>query len=190
MLEEKKYKDKSKLLAKVKAGNRQLLRKLYEDYREMFEKWAKKHYQCDDELIVEAYQTAFIAFYYNIKGGRLKTLNSSIKTYLFAIGKNTLRELLKDKHQHMLPLETDRYEELDTTLLDRYKDEANKSLVSELLRKIGDPCKTVLELYYLKEYSMESIALRMGYKSEQIAAKRKFICLQQLRKLMKERSTN
>jgi len=190
MLEEKKYADKEKLLTEIRQGNRLVMRAIYEDYRGMFERWARKHYQCDDDLIVEAYQQAFIAFYSNVKEGRLSKLDASIKTYLFAIGKNTLRSLLKDKHRKMIPLENHHDELVDTSILDSYHDEYTKQLINNLLTQIGEPCKTVLELYYMKNYTMESIAHHMGYKTEQIAAKRKFICLRQLKELMIELQSN
>lgn len=73
---------------------------------------------------------------------------------------------------------------VDNSILDQYEKTERTDKVAGLLNTIGEPCKTVLTLYYFKEYSMESIAHEMDYKSEQIAAKRKFICLQQLRSMM------
>ena len=73
---------------------------------------------------------------------------------------------------------------IDTSLITKYEESDMKELVRGLLSRIGEPCKTVLQLFYFQDYSMDSIATEMGYKSEQIAAKRKFICLQQLRTMM------
>ncbi len=190
MLEEKKYKDKTKLLAKIKGGNRQVLRKVYEDYRELFGKWARKHFQCDEKLIVEAYHTAVIIFYYHVKEEKINNRNANITTYIMALGKNILVGMLDESSEMIQKAEKARYAEIDHTLLDCYRDESNKSLINGLLNQIGEPCKTVLELYYLKEYTMEDIAFKMGYQTNEAVAKRKFICLQQMRKLMQEMNAN
>jgi len=190
MLEEKKYKDKTKLLTKIKGGNRQVLRKLYEDYREIFGKWARKSYQCDEKLIVEAYHTAFIIFYYHVKAEKINERNANIKTYIIALGKHLLAGMLDKSPEFIQQSEKEHYAKIDLTILDRYRDETNKSLINGLLNQIGETCKTVLELYYLKEYTLEDIAFRMGYQSNEVTAKRKFICLQQMRKRMLEIDPN
>ena len=41
-------------------------------------------------------------------------------------------------------------------------------------------------MFYLKGYALDAIAGEMNYKSDQIAAKRKFICLKQMRVLLVE----
>ena len=184
---EQQYKDRSQLLHEIRIGTKDVLKKLYDDYREMFGKWAKNHYGCSEEEAGEAYQRAFITLYYNVKNGKLTELKSSIKTYLFAVGKNVLREQFKDKHAKMLPLEEEIYQQqIDASIMDQYEDNHTKSLVKRLLDRIGEPCKTVLDLFYFKQYSMEAIAAHQNYKTEQIAAKRKFICLKQLRALLLE----
>ena len=59
-----------------------------------------------------------------------------------------------------------------------------------LLQKIGEPCKTVLDLFYLQGYALDAIAVEMEYKNEQVVAKRKFICLQQMRNLLQSAREN
>jgi len=173
------------LLEKIRTGNRQVLQGLYHDFRQDFVKWAMKYYRCDEETAGEAYQQAFVALYYNIKNGKLTELSSSIKTYLFAIGKNMLREQFKSRFVPFDLVEQQiESEAIDTTLITKFEQSDMKELVRGLLLRIGEPCKTVLQLFYFQDYAMEAIANEMGYKTEQIAAKRKFICLQQLRTMM------
>ncbi|MCB0851511.1 MAG: sigma-70 family RNA polymerase sigma factor [Bacteroidetes bacterium] len=178
-------KDRNLLLQELKSGNQKLLQKLYETHREAFGRWAMKQYKCSDDLAGEAYQKAFIAFYYNVREGKLTELNSSVKTYLFAIGKNVIRDQFKLKQNQTEELdEKIAGSQPDFTIMEKYDNSHAKELVRNLLTQIGEPCKTVLELFYLKQYALESIAEEMGYKSESVVAKRKFICLQQLRKLL------
>ena len=133
------------------------------------------------------YQKTFIALYYNIKEEKLTELKSSIKTYLFAIGKNLLREQFKAGSKFVDIMEVSHEsDKIDNSIMDKYDQSNLKDVVNELLYKIGEPCKTVLELYYFHQYSMDSIAVELNYKTEQIAAKRKFICLKQLKTMVEQ----
>ena len=181
--------NKQKIVSEIKSGNRILLKKLYDGHRKEFIQWVKKQYGIDEEHGKEIYQKAFTALYYNVREGKLETLTSSLKTYLFSIGRNQLKDHLKEekKFAGTLDHQSDA-QAIDYGIMKKYEENDLKEIVRKLLERIGEPCKTVLELYYFKHYSMESIARHMNYKSEQIAAKRKFICLKQMRSLMQSRN--
>lgn len=174
------------MIDKINSGGRKYLQELYDTYRKEFIKWAVKYYRLDEDIAVEIYQQTFIVFYYNIKEGKLTELKSSLKTYLFAIGKNLMKDHFKSKQKFVNTPESNLAAAgLDNSILDKYEDLGLKETIKEYLHKIGEPCKTVIELYYFKHYSMDAIANRLNYKTEQIVAKRKFICLKQLKTLMK-----
>lgn len=173
------------IIEKINAGDREILKKLYDQHRGSFGFWAKKYYEISDDEIGEIYQKAFIALYYNVREGKLTELSSSLKIYLFSIGKNLLREQMKDRFRGMNDINEEVLaENIEVTITDKYENEHNEVLVRSLLEKIGEPCKTVLESFYFRQFSTEAIANKMEYKTREIAAKRKFICLQQLRALL------
>ena len=175
------------VLEKIRQGDRKFLQELYDQHREAFVVWASKHYQCGEETSAEVYQQSFINLYYNVRDQKLTDLKSSIKTYLFAIGKNLLRDQFKitQRRQEILEVAVDT-DEVDHSIFHRYEQANMKEVVRQLLSKIGEPCKTVLDLFYFRGYAMDAIADHMQYKSHQIAAKRKFICLRQMRSLLVE----
>ncbi len=175
------------ILQIIKSGDRSYLKDLYQKHRKEFGQWAIKHYQVDDETAGEVYQQTFIAFYYNIIEGKLTQMKSTTKTYLFAIGKNLLREHFKTGKRFTGSTDDDfEFKEADNSIHEKYEQSELQETLQELLKKIGEPCKTVIELFYYHHYSMDSIASHLNYKTEQIAAKRKFICLKQLRTMMED----
>ena len=171
-------------ISSIKTGGEKYLREIYETHRVTFIQWIIKNYSIDEELAVELYQKAFITFYYNIKEGKLTELSSSIKTYLFAIGKNLVREHFKTGQKFVDDKQLE-LEQVEDSITSKYEKNAKKESIKNYLQRIGEPCKTVIELFYFRHYSMEAIANELGYKDERIAAKRKFICLRQLKELMK-----
>ena len=179
------------LLTKIRTGDRKFLRQLYEEHRESFGIWINKTYKCDEDMVAEVYQQAFTTLYYNVKEDKLTRLTSSLKTYLFAIGRNLIRDHFKltTRRQEIMEVAVDTGN-IDNGIIDRYEQAAMKETVTILLEKIGEPCKTVLELFYLKGYALDAIAAEMNYKSENIASKRKFICLKQIRELLVEHRAN
>jgi RNA polymerase sigma-70 factor (ECF subfamily) len=187
--EETTYLEKNLSVETIRYADEKSLQSYYNKYRKEFGQWAANHYSVDEEEAGDIYQQSFIIFYYNIKDGKLTELTSGVKTYLFSIGKNILRQHFKSGSKFVDQLEPELNEQLiDNSILDHYEKSEKTDKVARLLETIGEPCKTVLTLFYFHDYSMEAIAQEMDYKSEQIAAKRKFICLQQLKSMIYQKS--
>ncbi len=110
---------------------------------------------------------------------------SSISTYLYSICRSLwLRKLKQDK----------RSVELSDQKMNNLADEPSNPIdldklrfdLNDLLKNIGEQCKTVLEMWSV-HYSMSEIAESMRYKNAQIAMNKKNRCLTQLKAMV---STN
>ncbi len=189
---ERDIKPDSILLDAIKQGQPKTLEKIYDEHRKPFVIWASQLYQCDDEDAIEIFQKAFTIFYFNVKEGKLVELTSSIKTYLFSIGKNLFREKFRDKHNKLVNIEDVAYasavnEKVDTNILDDYQKDHQKEVVRKLLDEIGDPCKTLLTLVYVHSYSVDAVVEEMNYSDERVVRKRKSLCLKKMREMVAER---
>ena len=51
------------------------------------------------------------------------------------------------------------------------------------LKKLGEPCKSILEAYYIQKKSMPEIAESFGYTNADNAKTQKYKCLIRLKKL-------
>ncbi|MEO1438375.1 MAG: hypothetical protein AAFV80_22730, partial [Bacteroidota bacterium] len=112
------------MLDQIRGGDQQLLKTLYEEYREAFLAWSLKHYQLDEEEIIEVFQKAFTIFYFNIKEGKLYELSSSLKTYLFGIGKHLYLKKFSAKKRETVELDDQViHQQLDLSIMDRYRNE-------------------------------------------------------------------
>lgn len=175
----------AQLLKRIQQGDDRVLNKLYNDYRDRFLRWVMGRYQCAEDTAAEVYQRAFTILYFNIKNGKVTKLTSTLETYLFGIGKNVFRERYKDKFNQMQSID-ERFDlkEMDMSIIDKHQQIHQRTAVGNLLASLGEPCNSILLLYYYKKYSMEAIAREVGYKNELVAKKKKYQCLQGLRKMV------
>lgn len=182
----------NQILEAIKRGDPKVLEKLYDDNRQPFLVWAAQTYQCETEDAVGIYQKAYTILYLNVRNGKLTSLTSTIKTYLFSIGKNLFREKFRDKHNRLVNLDDVSNSsivenQLDNNIFDAYKDEHQKELVRHLLNEIGNPCKKLLNLMFIQGYSAEAVVHEMGYSDERVVRKRKSLCLKKLREMVAEK---
>jgi len=74
------------LLDRLKQDDLTALDEVYISYKETFLLFGRT-FSAPDEDITDIYQDTMISLYENVKNGKLETLTSSLKTYLFAIGR-------------------------------------------------------------------------------------------------------
>jgi RNA polymerase sigma factor (sigma-70 family) len=184
---------KNTVIEAIKRGDNKVLEKLYNDNRQPFMVWVYQLYQCTEEDAVEIYQKAYTILYMNVRDGKLTELTSSVKTYLFSIGKNLVREKFRSKHNKTVNLDdvsnTNAVQgQVDSGILDTYQQEHQKNIVRELLEEIGDPCRTLLKLMFIEGYSSEAVVHAMDYSDERVVRKRKSLCLKKLREMVAEKN--
>lgn len=128
-------------------------RALYTEHRSAFVKWAQQHYQVREDEARDAFQEAVIVLYRKAQTDDLSRLDCSLRTYLFAVGRNQLLTRMRvlrrqeDLHEefHGIPDEA-----LATNGMDEQEKEATAELVRQRLAELKPDDRRVLELYYLE----------------------------------------
>lgn len=173
------------LLDKIKEGNQGFLKDLYEQNRQKFIKWLCWNYNCDEEDAKDAYQKSFSILYFNIVDEKITELKSGLETYLFGIGKNVIKKIFRSNPRYSVVDEVQEHLISNVDYFDIEEKQHQSLMVEKILKQVGDPCKTLLELYYFHRYSMESIATHLSYKNEGVVKKKKFLCLKKIREMLK-----
>jgi len=174
------------LLSGIKNGNDESLVKVYKLHRNNFIHWAINTYGIDEEIAADMFQDTLIVLHRNIMKGKLVELTSTLKTYIYGIGKNLIKERLQKDKKYVNNVEL--MEHHPGTFVhekDRMESDDRKKIVMNLLEKLGEPCRSILRLYYFKSYSMESIAECLNYKSDDVVKTQKSRCLNELKKQVK-----
>ncbi|MDF9794975.1 RNA polymerase sigma factor (sigma-70 family) [Catalinimonas alkaloidigena] len=173
----------NRIIQHIQKGNEGELVKVYQNYRMEFIHWAQKTFHCSEEVAKDAYQVGFLIFYDNVLSGKVSHVTSSIKTYLFAIGKNKLFE----QHRHEMRYCHEVKDELlgyDKTDNDILESEENFRQLETGLEKLGSPCKDILEMMYYEKRSVDYITEKLGYKNSETTKNQKYKCMQRLKKLV------
>ncbi|GMQ27661.1 sigma-70 family RNA polymerase sigma factor [Algoriphagus confluentis] len=170
---------KEKQLELLKKGDRETLKQLYLEHKAGFSLFAKRYTQ-DQFQIDNCYQDAIIALAENAQKGKIETLNSSIGTYLFSIGKFILFKNLKGKNLTGQLSE----EMLETIPIETYEEEARDEyllLLRQKLSELGPKCQEILRLFYFQSKSLEEICKLMGYESKDVLKSSKSRCIKNLK---------
>lgn len=179
----------NEIIAKIKSGGQTELGMVYEEYRGEFLKWITKDYSCSEDDAKDIYQLTILIFYDNIKLGKLEHLVSSVKTYLFGIGKNIAMENIR-KTSRNTPIDQERW--LKEHLIMEEPESAIKEQTFEIAKRalaiLGEPCRRLIELFYYDRKNLEEITDLLGYKNAETAKNQKCKCMKRLRKLCEEES--
>lgn len=174
----------SHIIDLIRQGGQPELGRIYETYRKEFLHWITRDFHCSEDDSKDIYQVTILIFHDNIKAGKLTHMASSLKTYLFAIGKNVAREMMR-KAQRDTPIAKERW--LKEYLIDETDEPSNDnifSIATRALHALGDPCRQLIEMYYYERRNMEEISALLHYKNADTAKNQKCKCMARLRRLV------
>jgi len=132
----------------------------------------------------DIYQEAIIVLYNKVKAGDFE-LSSKLKTYIYSICRRLwLKRLTQINRyggdirdfQEFLPIDEEEVEQHNDRNIQFAKMES-------ALKLLGEPCKTIMEDFYIYNRSMQEICERFGYTNADNAKTQKYKCLQRLKKL-------
>ena len=131
----------------------------------------------------DIFQEAMIALYEKAQSESF-VLTRQIKTYGYSI----CRRLWLKKLQQMGRF-SNQVDNLDETipveedLEIHQKRNAEFVIMERAMNSLGEPCKSLLEGYYLKKMGMQELATAFGYTNADNAKNQKYKCLMRLKKL-------
>ncbi|KHJ39614.1 RNA polymerase sigma factor [Pedobacter glucosidilyticus] len=131
----------------------------------------------------DIYQEAIIVLHGKIKSGDFE-LSSKLKTFIYSVCRRLwLKKLhqksrfsgdIKDYEDHIpVEQEIEHHQEKDRQF----------TMMHSALKDLGEPCKTIIEDFYMHNRSMQEICEKFGYTNADNAKTQKYKCLQRLKKL-------
>lgn len=179
-------------LPEFKAGKTSAVNVLYEEFRPFFVKLMQQKHRCNEEEAVDIFQDTIIVLYKNAQAGKLDDLQSQLKTYFFRVGVNIfLKRLEKQKrNNNAQEISLQRREGENIGIEQQLQLKDRKKLIAQLLKRMENPCQTILYLFYYRRYSIEAIQKSMNYSSSSVVRTQKKRCVRaferQLKKVTKQ----
>jgi RNA polymerase sigma factor (sigma-70 family) len=131
----------------------------------------------------DIFQEAMITLYEKAKSESF-VLTSQIKTYIYSVCKRLWLKRLQQMGRYVatgegleeaLPMEMD--------LEFHEKRNVEFAIMERALNSLGEPCKSLIEAFYIHKKGMTDIATQFGYTNADNAKNQKYKCLMRLKKL-------
>lgn len=139
----------------------------------------------------DAFQQGIAEFYVAVKTGRYQLSPSArLRSVLFEFCKRKwINELQSARHRRTQTLEVyvDRDDDDGTDELLAFSE--NVSRVNQLLKRMGENCQRVIDLFYLQGKPLAEIAQIMNY-TPQTARTKRYECTEQLKRLFWGKNQN
>ena len=178
---------------KSESNEQLLLRGLANNDSKAIETIYKENFKMVQALIInnngtyddarDIFQEAMITLYDKAKSDSF-VLTSQIKTYLYSVCRRLwlkrLQQIGKFVAQPEVLEETVAVED-DIDIHE--KKNADFAIMDRALNSLGEPCKSLLESFYLQKKGMNEIATDFGYTNADNAKTQKYKCLMRLKKL-------
>jgi len=131
----------------------------------------------------DIFQETVIVLYEKAKSGSFE-LNCQLKTYVYSVSRRLWLKKLQQQQKYLPNVIG-----LEETVPVEDEIESHNQLNSEFqmmdkaLLHLGEPCRSLIEAFYLQKRSMTDIAGHFGYTNADNAKNQKYKCLMRLRKL-------
>lgn len=177
----------------IDSSEKELLLGLARNDKKAVETIYKQNYNMVQSMIInnngtaddarDIFQESMIVLFENAKSGTFE-LNCLIKTYLYSVA----RRLWLKRLQVMKKYGGD-VENIAETVPVEEEIEAHEQrsmdfqVMEKAMMNLGEPCKSLLEAYYMQKKNMTDIASSFGYTNADNAKNQKYKCLLRLKKL-------
>ena len=169
------------MLEGLALNDRSVVEAIYRDNYPMIQAFILNNNGDSDEAR-DIFQEAMIVIFEKAVLGSFE-LNCQLKTYIYSVCRRLWLKRLQQLQRHGSLIEnvedTVAVEE-DLELHEKHN--ADFILMETAMSKIGEPCKSLLDAYYLQKKNMQEIASEFGYTNADNAKTQKYKCLVRLKK--------
>jgi RNA polymerase sigma factor (sigma-70 family) len=131
----------------------------------------------------DIFQEAIIVLYEKVRSGSFE-LNCQIKTFVYSVSRRLWLKRLQQQNRYADPGDSMEQVVAVEEDLEAHEQRNNEfEMMERAINNLGEPCKSLLEAYYLQKQNMQAIAARFGYTNADNAKNQKYKCLNRLKKI-------
>ncbi|MFN4315032.1 MAG: RNA polymerase sigma factor [Chitinophagaceae bacterium] len=178
---------------KPEQNEKTLLKGLARNDREAAERIYKDNYGIVQSLIInnngtvddarDVFQEAMIVLYEKASTGQLE-LHCQIRTYVYSVARRIWLKRLQQQSRFVGDLNmTETVVSVDDDLDEHQRRDQEFGMMEKAILSLGEPCRGLLEAFYVQRRSMQEIAGDFGYTNAENAKTQKYKCLMRLKKI-------
>jgi len=131
----------------------------------------------------DVFQEGMIVLFEKARSGSFE-LNCQLKTYIYSVCRRIWLKRLQqinrfsieaDSMAEVVPVEED--------LEEHEKKDQEFKMLEKAIGNLGEPCKSLIEAFYIQKKNMQDIAGQFGYTNADNAKNQKYKCLMRLKKI-------
>jgi RNA polymerase sigma factor (sigma-70 family) len=131
----------------------------------------------------DIFQEAMIVLYEKAKSGTFE-LNCQIKTFVYSVSRRLWLKRLQQQNRFSSPGDNmEAVVPVEDELEEHERRNDEFEMMDKAISHLGEPCKSLIEAYYLQKQNMQDIAARFGYTNADNAKNQKYKCLMRLKKI-------
>ncbi|SDJ80200.1 RNA polymerase sigma factor, sigma-70 family [Pedobacter sp. ok626] len=163
-------------------NSEEALNKLYTGYFPMILQFILNN-NGDEDDAKDVYQEGIIVLYNKIKSGNFE-LSSKLKTYIYSVCRRIwLKKLSQQSKKSGDVTDFDDLISVEEDVEQHEEKDRQFDKMQSALLHLGEPCKTIIQDFYINNLSMQDICEKFGYTNTDNAKTQKYKCLQRLKKL-------
>lgn len=131
----------------------------------------------------DVFQEAMIVLYEKARSGNFE-LNCLISTYLYSVSRRIWLKKLQHASRYTGELNTtESLVPVEDDMEEHTRRDLEFGMMEKAILRLGEPCKSLLEAFYLQKRNMQTIADDFGYTNAENAKTQKYKCLMRLKKI-------
>ena len=176
------YRSDEELLDAVRRQESAALHLIYKTYFPMILHFVVNNNGTEQEA-KDVYQESIIVLYENARLPEFE-LTCKIKTYLYSVCRRLWLKKIAEKSRFVGKVEDfEAFLPLDNGQAEMEDREEQYRLMRDSLVQLGEPCRTLMEDFFVHRLSMQQITDKMGYTNADNAKNQKYKCLMRLKKI-------
>jgi RNA polymerase sigma factor (sigma-70 family) len=131
----------------------------------------------------DVFQEAMIVLFEKARSGSFE-LNCQIRTYVYSVSRRLwLKRLQQARRFNGEIFTTETVVPVEDDIEDHAKRDTEFQMMEKAILGLGEPCKSLLEAFYIQKKNMQEIASGFGYTNAENAKTQKYKCLMRLKKI-------
>lgn len=176
------YSKENELLKGLVTNDKDAIETIYRDNYGMVQALVVNNSGSADDAR-DIFQETMIVLYEKAKSGNFE-LNCQLKTYMYSVSRRIWLKRLQQVQKYTSGIvNMSEVVQVEEEIEQHEKKNAEFLVMEKAMMSLGEPCKSLLEAYYLQKKTMTEIAGSFGYTNAENAKNQKYKCLMRLKKI-------